>query len=152
MEPVSTGNIDQGPTPGHLPDRGRWVDLGDHALVLDEQDGVVHRLEGDHLVAARAVVAGAPVPDEVAPALDDLVDAGVLDAPGGWSRRKMLTAVAVAGIATFALPRAAAAQSVAEGQLFEQAAAPSNEGPEAVGGVTADAQDNEHGSVVVSWT
>lgn len=152
MESLSTGNGDKGQDPLHLPDGRRWVDLGDHALVLDEQDGVVHRLEGDHLVAARAVVSGAPVPDGVASAVDDLVDAGVLDAPGGWSRRKMLTAVAVAGIATFALPRAAAAQSVAEGELFSQAAAPSSEGPEAVGGVTADAQNDEHGSVVVSWT
>jgi hypothetical protein len=130
----------------------RWVDLGDHALVLDHSGGVVHRLEGRHLDAARAVVQGAEVPDAAVEALGDLVDAGIVDPPTGWSRRKVLTAVAVAGIATFALPRAAAAQSVAGDELFSQAAAPSNDGPESVSGLEATAPDDEHGTVDVSWS
>lgn len=104
----------------HLRDGLRVDDLGDEALVLDPEGGKVHRVEGDAVAVLRLLTAGAggsvDVPDVLRAGLDDLVDAGLVDPPASWSRRKVLMAGGAAWVAatvtTVGLADPAAASSL----------------------------------------
>ncbi|MCB0916565.1 MAG: hypothetical protein KDC23_12830, partial [Actinobacteria bacterium] len=100
-----------------LRDGLRIEDLGDGTVVLDAAGAQVHRVQGDAaaVVALLAASPGAPVevPEGLRSGLDDLIEAGLVDAPEGWSRRKAMAVAgatwAAATVATFALADPAAA-------------------------------------------
>ncbi|MGK2949783.1 MAG: hypothetical protein ACSLFP_14525, partial [Acidimicrobiales bacterium] len=83
--------------------------------MLDDASGEVHRLSDDAAEALRIAdqgVAPSAVPERLAPAMQQLIDSGLVE-PGGWTRRKMLImggtglGVAAAGIHSMTLPAAA---------------------------------------------
>ncbi len=89
--------------------------VGDSWLVLSDRDGVVHNLTGPAATVIDCVTTGQPVPPECDDAVASLVDTGILTAPTGWSRRKVLAAggaAAAVGMVTLTLPTAAMAGSV----------------------------------------
>jgi hypothetical protein len=97
---------------------GLWAEtVGEDVLVLDADRAVVHHLSGASAEAVRAVVAGhAPrsLPDDVRFALRTLVDSGLVTSEARLTRRGLLRtggALAGVGLATIALPTAAAATS-----------------------------------------
>ncbi|MDT4937723.1 MAG: hypothetical protein QOG80_1394, partial [Pseudonocardiales bacterium] len=91
-------------------------------MVVDPKTQQAHALSGTlaevWLASATGVWTG-PVSPEFDSAIDTLLDAGLLVAPTGLSRRRMLVglggAVAMAGIASVALPMAEAAASLTAG-------------------------------------
>ena len=100
-----------------LRDGLRIDDLGDGTVVLDAAGAQVHRVQGD-AAAVVALLTAAPgnpveVPEELRSGLDDLIEAGLVDAPEGWSRRKVMAVAgatwAAATVSTFALADPAAA-------------------------------------------
>lgn len=105
-------------------------ELGDELLICDTEYSLVHRLEGEpaHMVKAFRAHGESPCEMPPSPTLDALVGAGIVlsviptESDQGssmrlppLSRRKLMRYGAVAttvGLATLALPEAAAAQSV----------------------------------------
>lgn len=92
------------------------------ALVLDADGATVHRVAEPGAAVLRLVIDGAgpaDLPERLTPALSELVDLDVVEAPAGWSRRHVLRTGAAAGAAlassavlgSFALPAAADAGS-----------------------------------------
>jgi YVTN family beta-propeller protein len=89
--------------------------VGDDLMVLTH-DGVVHKVTGPAAHVLDCVAEGRPVPDGLDDAVAALVDAGVLDNPGGVSRRLVLVgsgAAAAVGLTSLVLPMASAAASPA---------------------------------------
>jgi hypothetical protein len=108
--------------------------VGDSWLVLCDRGGVVHNLTGPAATVIDCVTNGQPVPPDCADAEQALLDAGVLVATTGWSRRKVLAAggtAAAVGLVTLTLPTAAMAAS-----------------PGPFGTITASAGDGE---VTLAW-
>lgn len=95
--------------------------MGDEAVVLDPS-GEIHRVSGDAVRALDLVeqgVAVGDVPDDLASAVDELVDAGIITGATTWSRRRLLqtggAAMVAASVVSFALVDPAAAASLCPG-------------------------------------
>ncbi|MEO6318240.1 MAG: hypothetical protein ABIP36_05595 [Acidimicrobiales bacterium] len=97
----------------------RVDELADDILVLDATGGVAHQLSGDAAEALRLAQDGVEqgaIPANLQPAMQSLIEAGIVES-SGWSRRKMLLAGGVglatagAGIVSMSLPAAAQAAS-----------------------------------------
>ena len=89
--------------------------VGDDLMVLTH-DGVVHKVTGPAAHVLDCVAEGRPVPGGLDDAVAALVDAGVLNNPGGVSRRLVLVgsaAAAAVGLTSLVLPMASAAASPA---------------------------------------
>lgn len=101
-----------------LRDGLRVDDLDDEIVVLDPDGELVHRVTGDAAALLRLADdrGGIEVPDDLCVGVDDLVDAGLVDAPAGWTRRKAMLAGgavwAAATVSTFALADPAAASTM----------------------------------------
>jgi hypothetical protein len=103
----------------------QWSRVGDELLILDTSRTVVHRLGGEHAAAAEFVLEhpGTRVPLELADAVTELHARGILSDPTQFTRRRVIAATAVvtaAGMASVALPSAAAAASEAD-EVFSAA-------------------------------
>lgn len=75
----------------------RVEELGGEAVVLDPAGASVYQVQGDALRVLRLLTAAgadgtADVPDELRSGVDDLIDAGVVEAPPHWKRRNVLVA------------------------------------------------------------
>jgi hypothetical protein len=89
--------------------------VDDQWVALVGARGEVHRLSGQAAAVIDAVIARQPIPVGHDDAVAALVASGVIVAPNGWSRRRVMgagAAAAAAGIATLALPKAVAAASI----------------------------------------
>lgn len=95
----------------------RFEQIEDEIVVLDASGGTVHSLDGEAAEALRLVLADESVPERLEDAVDGLRDAGIVEQPAGWSRRKALlaggvgAATAATGFFSMALPAAALASS-----------------------------------------
>ncbi len=95
----------------------RFEEIDGEAVVLDRVGATLHRVTGDAAEALKLVQDGidqVDVPGQLAPAMTELVDRGVV-VSSDWSRRKLLkmagASMAGAGIITVALASPAAAAS-----------------------------------------
>lgn len=107
----------------HLRDGVHVEFLDEGALVLGLDSTTVHRLDARGAAAMRLIedgICASDVPDELAGPVTELIDLGLVVAPGDWSRRKLLRAGAVAAgvviasstvVGSIDLPEAAAADS-----------------------------------------
>lgn len=91
-------------------------------VVLDRSGAVAHRLVGDAAAALDLLADGvdsSEVPGELADAVDELVDAGLVDHPTSWSRRRFVAVggagLAAASVSSFVLASPAAAASACPG-------------------------------------
>lgn len=111
----------------------RVEDLGDEAVVLDPAGTSVYRVEGDALRVLRLLTAvggdgPVDVPDELRSGVDDLIEAGVVETPPHWRRRKFLAAGGAtwtaATVVAFGLADPAAASTRCPGGITPTAGAP----------------------------
>ena len=108
-----------------------------------EGTGVVHTLTGPAAVVIACVIAGTPIPPGHDAAVAALVNAGVLSAGAGVTRRQVLaagSAAVVVGVATLTLPAAAAAAS------------PVGSGPDSNLVVNGSFEDGPLGGAIEGWT
>ncbi len=96
----------------------RVEDLGDEALVMDTEAAKIHRVGGLAVQVLRLLAETSDpveVPSELQDGIDELIEAGLVAKPTGWTRRKVLVTGgatwAAATVSTFALADPAAAST-----------------------------------------